>query len=64
MLYLFKYGVASNEDIYMLSPPSFVSFLADQKNGILLDVWRRDGSSFSGRDINIKYHATEETGIV
>jgi len=48
----------------MLSPTSFVSFLADQKNGILLDVWRRDSSSFSGRDINIKYHATEETGIV
>ena len=37
---------------------------ADQKNGILLDVWRKDGGSFSGTEINIKYHATEKTGVV
>ena len=49
---------------HTLSLIPFVSFRADQKNGILLDVWRRDGASFSGRDINIKYHATEETGVV
>ena len=39
-------------------------YVAYQKNGILLDVWRKDGGSFSGRDINVKYHATEKTGVV
>ena len=38
--------------------------MTDQKNGILLDVWRKDGGSFSGREINIKYHKTDETGVV
>ena len=43
---------------------SFPNLFVDQKNGILLDVWRKDGGTFSGSEINVKYHATEKTGVV
>lgn len=36
----------------------------DQKNGLIFDVWRKDGGSFSGREIDVKYHATDTTGVV
>lgn len=47
-----------------LSRPLFIHLFVDQKNGLIFDVWRKDGGSFSGREIDVKYHATDTTGVV
>ena len=39
------------------SPDGRRMYVAYQKNGILLDVWREDGLPFSGRTLDIKYHS-------
>lgn len=39
------------------SPDGRRMYVAYQKNGILLDVWREDGLPFSGRALDIKYHS-------
>ena len=67
-LYIVAYSFAcqsmfKSKDILLTFSTLFHLF-ADQKNGILLDVWRKDGGTFSGREINVKYHATEKTGVV
>jgi len=31
-------------------------YLAYQKNGIVFDVWRKDGKKFDGGSLNVKYH--------
>jgi len=38
------------------SPNKKHMYLAYQKNGILLDVWRKDGKKFDGTVLNTKYH--------
>lgn len=40
------------------SPDGRHMYLAYQRNGILLDVFRTDGRPFSGKTLNIKYHNT------
>lgn len=42
----------------------FLVMIVDQKNGLIFDVWRKDGGSFSGSVIDVKYHATETTGVI
>ena len=44
------------------SPDGKHMYLAYQKNGLLFDVWRSDGLTFSKKHLNIKYH-NEETLI-
>lgn len=39
------------------SPDGRRMYVAYQRNGILLDVWREDGLPFSGRALDIKYHS-------
>ena len=39
------------------SPDGRRMYVAYQKNGILLEVWREDGLAFSGRVVDIKYHS-------
>jgi len=46
------------------SPDGRHMFVAYQKNGILLDVWREDGLPFSGRTVDIKYHSTVNGDII
>ena len=50
-------------DVFLTFLDPFHLF-ADQKNGLIFDVWRKDGGSFSGSVINVKYHAAETTGVV
>jgi len=45
------------------SPDHKHMYVAYQKNGIVLDVWRNDGLAFSAKSLNIKYHHAE-SGIV
>ena len=49
------------------SPDGRRMYVAYQKNGILLDVWREDGLPFSGRALDIKYHSLNserDNGII
>ena len=39
------------------SPDGKHMYVAYQKNGILLDIWREDGHPFAGRTADIKYHS-------
>jgi len=39
------------------SPDGRRMYVAYQKNGVLLEVWREDGLAFSGRIVDIKYHS-------
>jgi hypothetical protein len=38
------------------SPNKKHMYLAYQKNGIVFDVWRKDGKKFDGGSLNVKYH--------
>ena len=38
------------------SPNKKHMYLAYQKNGIIFDVWRKDGKKFDGGSLNVKYH--------
>ena len=38
------------------SPDERHMYVAYQRNGILLDVFREDGLGFDGRVVDIKYH--------
>lgn len=39
------------------SPDGKRMYIAYQRNGVLLEVWREDGRPFYGRDVNVKYHS-------
>ena len=41
------------------SPNHKRMYVAYQANGILLEVWRKDGLPFSAKSLNIKYHNTQ-----
>jgi len=41
------------------SPDGKHMYLAYQKNGLLFDIWRNDGLTFSKKHLNIKYHSEE-----
>ena len=38
------------------SPDHMHMYVCFQKNGVVFDVTRRDGKSFGGRSIDVKFH--------
>ena len=38
-------------------------YVAYQRNGVLLDVWRKDKKPFTTKTLNIKYHNTGVTYV-
>mmetsp|Transcript_6853 Transcript_6853/g.14963 ORF Transcript_6853/g.14963 Transcript_6853/m.14963 type:complete len:854 (+) Transcript_6853:200-2761(+) len=44
------------------SPDHRHMYLAYQMNGILFDVWRKDGLPFTGKTFNLQYHKEEAAG--
>ena len=43
------------------SPDGLHLYVAYQRNGVLLDVWRKDKQPFTTKTLNIKYHNTGVT---
>lgn len=45
------------------SPDGMHLYVAYQRNGVLLDVWRKDKQPFTTKTLNIKYHNTGVTYV-
>ena len=45
------------------SPDYKHMYLAYQMNGVLFDVWRKDGLPFNGKSFNLQYHKIQETCV-
>ena len=45
------------------SPDGMHLYVAYQRNGVLLDVWRKDEKPFTTKTLNIKYHNTGVTYV-